>query len=489
MARVVKSSQAQLGEIDISHIKINPRSRDDIPQILQGLQYLYTTAHLKEALFGSLEKLVTPEIDKNKGRPGMELWRVFVMGTLRLNLNWDYDRLHEMCNSHKTIRAMLGHSGLAEDYEYSLQTIKDNVQLLTPEILDEINQIVVNAGHDLVKKKETAPTLRGRGDSFVVETDVHYPTDLNLLYDAMRKVISGVTRESERGDVVGWRQYNYNVRQVKRAYRKAEKSKRGHCKDVGKESRRQEKVKEAHKFYIELAQNFLLKVVKTQEELKNKEAHNEINWLMISNYMRHANRQIDQIRLRVLDGEIIPHNEKVFSLFEPHTEWISKGKVKAPVELGLRVCIMSDQFGFVLHHRVMEKEADVQIAVPMVTETKARFSNFIACSYDKGFYSKENKEALNEELDTVTLSKKGRLNKQEKEEENSPEYIKRRHQHSAVESDINALEIHGLDRCCDHGLVGFKRYVALAVTARNIQQLGAILRSRKKQRLLIKKAA
>jgi len=205
--------------------------------------------------------------------------------------------------------------------------------------------------------------------------------------------------------------------------------------------------------------------------------------------MRHANRQVDQIRLRVLDGEIIPHNEKVFSLFEPHTEWISKGKVKAPVELGLRVCIMSDQFGFVLHHRVMEKEVDVQIAVPMVTETKARFSNFIACSYDKGFYSKENKEALNEELNTVTLSKKGRLNKQEKEEENNPEYIKRRHQHSAVGSDINALEIHGLDRCCDHGLVGFKRYVALAVTARNIQQLGAILRSRKKQRLLIKKAA
>lgn len=305
----------------------------------------------------------------------------------------------------------------------------------------------------------------------------------------MRKVISGVTRESERGDVEGWRQYNYNIRQVKRAYRKAEKSKRGCCKDVGKENRRQEKVKEAHKFYIELAQNFLLKVVKTQEELKNKEEHNEINWLIISNYMRHANRQIDQIRLRVLDGEIIPHNEKVFSLFEPHTEWISKGKVKAPVELGLRVCIMSDQFGFVLHHRVMEKEVDVQIAVPMVTETKARFSNFIACSYDKGFYSKENKEALNEELNTVTLSKKGRLNKQEKEEENNPEYIKRRHQHSAVESDINALEIHGLDRCCDHGLVGFKRYVALAVTARNIQQLGAILRSRKKQRLLIKKAA
>lgn len=489
MTRVVKTPQAQLGEIAISAIKINPRSRDDIPQILQGLQYLYITPLLKTALFSALEKLIPAGIDSNRGRPGMELWRIFVMGTLRLNINWDYDRLHEMVNCHITIREMLGHSGFGESYKYSLQTIKDNVALITPEILDEINQVVVNAGHDLVKKKETEPTLRGRGDSFVVETDVHYPTDLNLLYDAMRKVIASVSQESERGKAEGWRQYQYNIRQVKKAYRKAEKSKRGGYKDQDKETRRIEKVKEAHKNYIELANDFLQKALKTQEELQKEDRYNEINWLMIADYIHHANRQIDQISRRVLDGEIIPHSEKVFSLFEPHTEWISKGKAKAPVELGLRVCIMEDQFGFVLHHRVMEKEADVHIAIPMVKETKERFPNFIACSYDKGFYSKDNKAALKEELNTVILPKKGRLNKQEKEEESNPDYIKRRYQHAAVESGINALEVHGLDRCLDHGLDGFKRYVALAVVARNIQQIGAILRSRKKQRLLIKKAA
>jgi len=159
MTRVVKTNQLQLGEVGISEIKINPLSRDDIPQILQGLQYLYTTSTLREALFSLLEKLVPPGIDSKKGRPGMELWQIFVMGSLRLNLNWDYDRLHEMVNSHITIREMLGHSGFANNYKYSLQTIKDNVKLLTPEILDEINKIVVKAGHDLVKKKDTAPIL------------------------------------------------------------------------------------------------------------------------------------------------------------------------------------------------------------------------------------------------------------------------------------------------------------------------------------------
>ena len=83
----------------------------------------------------------------------MDLWRVFVLATLRVNLNWDYDRLQHMVNEHRTIRQMLGHGSFDDDYEYSLQTLKDNVHMLTPEILDEINQAIVNAGHGLVKKK------------------------------------------------------------------------------------------------------------------------------------------------------------------------------------------------------------------------------------------------------------------------------------------------------------------------------------------------
>ena len=77
---------------------------------------------------------------------------IFVLGMLRLNLNWDYDRLQEMVNNHATIRQMLGH-GFFDEFNYHLQTIKDNVALFTPEILDNINQIVISAGHKVVKKK------------------------------------------------------------------------------------------------------------------------------------------------------------------------------------------------------------------------------------------------------------------------------------------------------------------------------------------------
>ena len=194
--------------------------------------------------------------------------------------------------------------------------------------------------------------------------------------------------------------------------------------------------------------------------------------LQIEDFIRHAQRQMEPIDRRVLQGKKIPHAEKVFSLFEPHTEWINKGKAGVPVEPGLKVCVLESRQGYILHHRVMENEADNQIALEMIREAKKKYPSLSACSFDKGFHSPENQLRLAELLDQVILPKKGRCNKQEQERENSPEFRTGRKQHSAVESGINALEVHGLDKCLDHGLEGFKRYIALAVVARNIQKMG-----------------
>jgi len=101
--------QLQLGKVDISKIKFDQRSRDDIPQILKGLQYIYINPTIREPVFEILQKSILPGIDQNNGRPGMELWKIFVLGVLRLDLNCDYDRLRELANHHNTIRAMLGH--------------------------------------------------------------------------------------------------------------------------------------------------------------------------------------------------------------------------------------------------------------------------------------------------------------------------------------------------------------------------------------------
>ena len=76
----------------------------------------------------------------------MELLRILVFGVLQLNLNWDYGRLVEIGNNHNMIRFMIGHNSFDDDYEYKLQILKDNLSLLTLEILDANNAIVVEGG-------------------------------------------------------------------------------------------------------------------------------------------------------------------------------------------------------------------------------------------------------------------------------------------------------------------------------------------------------
>jgi len=252
--------------------------------------------------------------------------------------------------------------------------------------------------------------LLGRCDSFVVETNVHYPTDKYL--SETRKALFEITKEYQ-------------------------------------------------------------------------EAKNAIE--KIKGFIAHAKRQIDQIRRRCINGEVIPHSEKVFSIFEEHTEWISKGKAGVPVEFGVRVCIIEDQYGFILGHRVMINETDVDITIPIVKDTINDFPNFKGCSFDKGFWSPKNFEELELLLDYVVLPKKGKLSSVDKVREYAEDFLSSRRKHSAVESGINALENHGLDRCPDRGQANYERYISLSVLGRNFQKLGSILQAKELKKLRRKK--
>jgi transposase, IS5 family len=488
--RQVIEPQMRMGEVDIGAIWLDPKSRDDIPQILCGLQYIYTTQEVRERVFAILEEVLplrsneedeAEPVDANNGRPGMSQWKILVLGVLRLALNTDYDRLMELANEHSTIRRFLGHNDWADTYRYPMQTLRDNLRLFTPELLDRINQEVVHAGHKALKKSPEEG-LAGRCDSFVVETDVHFPTDANLLLDAIRKIIGLSTNLAEANDLPGWRQHAHHQRQFKRQYRSIQRLKHSTSKDEDKRKAKQDEIAEAHRAYLELAKEYVARAEQTRQQVPRDCLLNVGLLLQLDGFIGHAHRQIDQIRRRVLNGERIPHDEKVFSLFQPHTEWISKGKAGVPVELGLRVCVMEDSDRFILHHQVMVRCTDDQVAVPMVTDTKERFSALRAVSMDKGFHSPANQMALREHLDRVVLPKKGRCSKVERSRESEPEFVDLRRHHSAVESAINALEVHGLDKCPDHGLKGFKRYVALAVVARNVQRLGALLRQQEREK-------
>jgi hypothetical protein len=339
---------------------------------------------------------------------------------------------------------------------------------------------VVKAGHVLVKKKPE-DGLKGRADSFAVKTNVHFPTDISLLFDAIRKVIILTFRLSSKTGVSGWRQSKHNVRKIKRLLRRIQRTKRSTSRNPEKKQERAILIIQYYQAYLELVGTFFLRAEETIREIREQSSEYDRDIVEIESYIKIAKKLMDQIDRRVILGESIKHEEKIFSVFEEHTEWISKGKAGVPVELGLPVCILEDQYQFILHYRVMEKETDNQIAIALIEAAKRKFPDLHSCSFDKGFWSPLNRQRLEEILEKVVLPKKGRLSVKDRERQEDEGFIKRRKQHSAVESAINALDNHGLDRCPDHGRNGFKRYVALGVLARNLQNLGRIILAREKK--------
>jgi transposase, IS5 family len=339
----------------------------------------------------------------------------------------------------------------------------------------------VQSGQNLVKKKGDA--LRGRADSFVVETNVHYPTDINLLFDAAMKTVEIVSALCGEHGIPGWRQSGHQLGALKRSFRICQKSKRSMSKDPEKQERKLEKDRRLHRDYMDKAEE-LFRRAELSLDLIVKSGCDCLTMARVASadmYLRDGKHQIDLISRRVLRGEKIPHEEKVFSLFQRHTEWISKGKAGVPQELGKRVCVVEDQYQFVLSHKLMDNIGDKEAVVPFIEKVKTLFPGLSSCSFDKGFWSPENKAAL-EKIISVSLPRPGRLSKEAKEYQSSADFTEAGKKHSAVESCINALENHGLGRCPDCGIKNFERYVSLAVLGRNIQRLGTVLIEKEKKR-------
>jgi len=254
--RKVIDFQMNLGETAIANIKFDLRCRDEITKLLMGLQAIYCNRDVREQVFQALLKLIPSHIDKNNGRNGMNLWKILVIGTLRLNCNWDYDKLHEMANNHRNLRLMLGHGLMDADYQYRLQTLKDNITLFTKEILDEINQIVVHFGHQVAGLKAD-DKLSGSCDSFVVETNAHFPTDIGILFDAIRKMIEIVMIVSGISKISLWRQGKKLVKDIKRLIRTANQIKHSSSKDPSKKTKKDRNIILAHQRIIDLAQFYV----------------------------------------------------------------------------------------------------------------------------------------------------------------------------------------------------------------------------------------
>ena len=186
-----------------------------------------------------------------------------------------------------------------------------------------------------------------------------------------------------------------------------------------------------------------------------------------------------------MKGEKIPADEKIYSIFEEHTEWITKGKMNRRVELGHLLLITTDQYQLIVDYKIMEGEKDAAQVTPLKQRIQHNYcgKKINSHSFDKGFYSKANLVTLQQDYTAEpVLPKRGRMNREDKQRESSKTFKQLRRAHSAVESNINMLEHHGLNRCADKGLNGYKRNVGLSILAYNLHIIGNHLIVQEKQK-------
>lgn len=470
------SPQPDLTVIPIEKIQLPLKSRDELPPILAGLQWIWTHATLKGEVLGLLEaRLLAGK--RATGRTGMDLWQILVLGVVRLGLDADWDRLEDLANHHTLIRQMLGvpaQSWGAPERTFARQTLRDNVALLDEELLRQINARVAAAGREVFGKKDGASlaALEVKVDTYVLETDVHFPTDLNLLWDAGRKCVELIAGYRDRFgyQLPGWRKAKDWRRRLKRLERIASKT------VYGGGARKEQRVRAAVREYLGVGRELWIKVQQSLLELCGQvvDWSDQARWEALDYFHRMLDKHLDLVARRLLKEETIPAQEKVFSLFEPHTEWIQKGKQRPPVELGHRLLIATDQHGLIQDYDVPVGGVDVDQSVPTADRLLGRYGEgqIASLSFDKGFTRAEDRELLSLYVPEVVMPKRGKKNAAERERESGKRFVALRQRHSAVESEINSLEHHGLNRCLDLGLVGYRRYVGYGVLSYNLHVIG-----------------
>ena len=459
--------QMTLGRLPIGETEVPTKKRSGaLPGLCAALKEIFITPKWNEKVFEILESKITGG-KKRTGRPGMDMWQIFILSQVRLCQNISYEELHDLANHHTMIRQIMGvESGFGyERYEFGYQNIIDNVSLLDDETVRELNQVIVEFGHEVFKKKEGV-ALYLKTDSFVVESNVHFPTDYNLLWDSARKCLDMTGKFLNKyPEVPGWRKIRDWHNQMKSMMRTVGKTSSSGGK--GKEQR----VKQATHAYLWKAQALLNKLKGSKELFPITDGADLVIMLELERFMELLDKHVDLLERRVIKGEEIPHEEKIFSIFEEYTEWITKGKLRPNVELGKKLAITTDQYNLIVDYRVMDHQSDSGIVKPLAERLTSLF-HVKSWSFDKGFWHKDNKKLLEERVEKVIMPKKGKCNKTEQEEEGQRYFKRLRNMHSAVESNINELECRGLDRCPDRGYPNFKRYIGLAVGAYNLRRIG-----------------
>ena len=371
----------------ISELVLNFDCRDEIIPVLAGLQYVYTTSSLRNTVVDLVAQDINGESRRDVGRPGLDDWQVVVLAGVRLGCNYDYDKLQDQAENHRSLRTMLGAGEWNAD-SFTARRIRDTLCQLHPKTLEAINHAIVSAGHELDPDAATSV----RGDSFVVETNIHYPTESGLILDGMRKIIPLCAELATELDVSGWRQNKQLLKRIKEHARSiAQISGSTSPKVLEGLPRAYERLLDRSASILDRAEALL-----EQGETDGFTPHALMLAERLRDWIKLTRQVCDTAFRRVILKEEVPNCDKLFSLFETHTQLYRRGKAATPNQFGRLVFVFEDGRGFISHYHFMDREAlDADVVVDETRKAQKKHRGAIeTASFDRGFYSAENEKEL-----------------------------------------------------------------------------------------------
>jgi len=463
------SSQRRLDCRGVVGVQLNFECRDEIVPVLKTLQHIYSQPELRNRILDLIAKDVNQDTRDDVGREGMDYWQILVLAAVRLGCNLDYDKLQNLAEEHRALRHIMQIGDWLEQVDFDWRRIHDNVCLLKPATIEKIDQHIVAEGHRL--QPDAAKQVRA--DSFVIATNIHWPTESTLIRDGIRKVLGFCVSIAAVLELDGWRQSAHLLRKVKRLSRHIERiaSRKG--------PNYQKRLKSSYRELLTLSGNI---THRAQELLQHAEASQEFAAVAQVAQLRVFLKRTEQVRgtarRRVLQNETVPNEEKLFSIFEPHTQLYKRGKAGEPLQFGRLALIYEDAAGFITQAYLLgREEQDRDVVVSQTRILQERLNGAIEeASFDRGFHSPDNQRELAEIIPRPCLLKSGVKQSAEQSQQASVSFRRARQRHAGVESAIGALQAgNGLRRSRDRTELGFERYLALGVLGRNLHVLGKLL--------------
>ena len=464
------STQLRLDSLPIDQVLLNLECRDRIVPILRALQQVYSKADVTARILKLVEDDVNPDTRKDCGRTGMDYWHIMVLASVRLGCNFTYDHVHDLAENHGRLRAIMGIGDWDGETSFSWRTIRNNICLLKPYTIDAISQIIVAEGHAI----DPEAVEQMRADSFVMQTNIHYPTESSLIRDGLRKIIEMCLQGATDHQLSGWRQHLHLWKSVKKVARQIDRiaAKKGPDYVARLKDPYRELLQKSQRI-IDRARQLCIDLV-----LPQATPDDVFGLDTLQAFIARTERVMDTAKRRVLLGESVPNSDKLFSVFEPHTQLYKRGKAGEPVQFGRQVLVFEDAAGFIVHGKLMRRDdGDSGVAVAETKVVQNRFGGRIKrLSFDRGFHSPENQILLADVIPSLCLPKPGVKQSLKQLAAADDDFLEAQQNHPGVESAIGALQSgNGMERCRDRSEIGFERYISLAILGRNLQTLGRLL--------------